>query len=167
MTLKQFKEVVSKLGAVDPMFQVVDKGIGVNVSDWIIAAWCASSTVLLPFASLTHDWWRHASQTLFPLLNVSGTGRLTKAELVCGFLLIIDGSLEQKLEMLFHAFDKRGTGCIQRPAALRLIVTLLTMAYDRSVKNHEVQPLTDAEGKPTYDAVVVSRRAPTPAALLA
>lgn len=94
---------------------------------------------------------RCCPQTLFPLLNVSGTGRLTKAELVCGFLLIIDGSLEQKLEMLFHAFDKRGTGRIQKPAALRLIVTLLTMAYDRGVKNHQVTPLRDEHGKPTCD----------------
>ena len=31
LTLKQFKEVVVALGAVDPMFKVVQHGIGVNV----------------------------------------------------------------------------------------------------------------------------------------
>jgi len=81
------------------------------------------------------DNLRGCAQRLFRLLNVSGTGRVTKAEVVCGFLLIVDGSIEQKLEMLFHSFDKAGRGRLTRPAVLRLIITLLTMAYDQGTKS--------------------------------
>ena len=103
--------------------------------------------------------WR--LQTLFPLLNVSGTGLLTKAELVCGFLLIIDGSIEQKLEMLFHSFDKERRGRLERPAVLRLVTTLLTMAYDRGMSNEEVSP-SSLQPQYVWVGLLLRRAVPVP-----
>lgn len=77
-----------------------------------------------------------ASEPLFRLFNVAGTGVLSMSELICGLTLCVEGSAEAKLDLCFQAFahDRDGSGVSKLDVAstVELVCCLLQMAYARN-----------------------------------
>eukprot|EP00005_Dracoamoeba_jomungandri_P007923 CAMPEP_0174266214 /NCGR_PEP_ID=MMETSP0439-20130205/29409_1 /TAXON_ID=0 /ORGANISM="Stereomyxa ramosa, Strain Chinc5" /LENGTH=191 /DNA_ID=CAMNT_0015353049 /DNA_START=27 /DNA_END=599 /DNA_ORIENTATION=+ len=67
---------------------------------------------------------------IFNVLDVDHSNSVSDKEFVCGIIVLSEGSLEEKAELAFTAFDKDGDGYLSK----KELVSQIKVAYDISLR---------------------------------
>jgi len=78
-------------------------------------------------------------ETFYAALDSDHDGKVDLRELICGFAVLVDGSLDEKLGVAFRTFDRNNDNYIQ-PQELELLMgALLKVAHNGNLPDEETQ----------------------------
>jgi len=114
--------------------------------DWKgVAGANVKGITLEQFKKLMNQMSHEDLVSLFTLYDIDHNGYISWQEYVCTVTLVMDGTIDEKLDLIFNAFDENRDGTISREE-FEKAVKLFYQPNDRGT------PLTDAFIKAAFDA---------------